>query len=163
MWLLLFSINHLFALTSMVSNIVIKYSFICTQQYVLQTFQLKSSVYSQLNGQTVLFLTIWFNVGHLFAHNLNHKQFYLTHIGPYQMLPLWVGVNLRVMAIKGYSTFPQSSSAGALLSDCLISHPGHLLVMEDGLSLWQRCKWAKENLCVWLWISYCQTYGLHFW
>ena len=30
-------------------------------------------------GQTVLFLTIWLNASHLFAHSFNVKQFYLTH------------------------------------------------------------------------------------
>ena len=47
----------------------------------LLTIQLNISkfVYTLLNGQTVLFLSIWFNISHLFAHNLNVKQFYLTH------------------------------------------------------------------------------------
>ena len=38
-----------------------------------------SFVYTQLNGQTVLFQTIQFNIRHLFALSLNVKQFYLTH------------------------------------------------------------------------------------
>ena len=38
----------------------------------------QSFVYTQLNGQTVLFLTIQYNTNHLFAHNLNVHQFYLT-------------------------------------------------------------------------------------
>ena len=38
----------------------------------------QSFVYTQLNGQRVLFLPIWFNVSHLFAHSLNVKHFYLT-------------------------------------------------------------------------------------
>ena len=33
-------------------------------------------VYTELNDQTILFLTIQFNIGHLFAHSLNFKQFY---------------------------------------------------------------------------------------
>ena len=36
-------------------------------------------VYTQLNGQTVLFLTIQFSISHLLAHGLSVKQFYLTH------------------------------------------------------------------------------------
>ena len=32
-----------------------------------------------LNDQPVLFLTIRFDINHLFAHSLNVKQFYLTH------------------------------------------------------------------------------------
>ena len=36
-------------------------------------------VYTQLIGQKVLFLTIQLNISHLFAHNLNIKQFYVTH------------------------------------------------------------------------------------
>ena len=34
---------------------------------------------SQLNDQTVLFLTIQFSKSHFFAHSLNLKQLYLTH------------------------------------------------------------------------------------
>ena len=37
-----------------------------------------SFIYTQSNGQIRLFLTIWSRVGHLFAHSLNIKQFYLT-------------------------------------------------------------------------------------
>ena len=36
-------------------------------------------VYTPLNDQIVLFLTIQFSLSHLFALNLNLKQFYLTH------------------------------------------------------------------------------------
>ena len=39
----------------------------------------QSFVYTQLNDQTVLFLTIQFSISHLFAHSLNVKQFYLAH------------------------------------------------------------------------------------
>ena len=39
----------------------------------------QSFVYIWLNGQPVLFLSIRFNISHLFAYNLNVKQFYLTH------------------------------------------------------------------------------------
>ena len=33
----------------------------------------------QLNDQTVLFLTIQFNISHFFAHSVNVKPFCLTH------------------------------------------------------------------------------------
>ena len=36
-------------------------------------------VHTQLNDQTVLFLTIQFIINRLFALSLNDKQFYLTH------------------------------------------------------------------------------------
>ena len=36
-------------------------------------------VYTESNGQRVLFLTIRFNISHLFAHSLNVKQLYLIH------------------------------------------------------------------------------------
>ena len=39
----------------------------------------QSFVYTQLNDQTFLFLTIQFNTSHLFSHSLNVKQSYLTH------------------------------------------------------------------------------------
>ena len=39
----------------------------------------KSFVYTQLNDQTVLFLTIQFRISHLLGHILNVKQFYLAH------------------------------------------------------------------------------------
>ena len=35
--------------------------------------------YTQLKDQTVLFITIQFNIICLFAYSLNVKQFYLTH------------------------------------------------------------------------------------
>ena len=38
----------------------------------------QSFVYTQLNEQTVLFLTIQFSLSHLFTLSLNVKQFYLT-------------------------------------------------------------------------------------
>ena len=38
-----------------------------------------SFIYTQLNNQTVLFLTIQFSIRLLFAPSLNVKQFYLNH------------------------------------------------------------------------------------
>ena len=46
-------------------------------------------------------------------------------IGPYQVLLLQVRVDLGVLAVKGHSTFPKSSSiTGTLPSDCLVSYTG---------------------------------------
>ena len=39
----------------------------------------QSFVYTQLNDQTVQFLTIQFSISHLFVLSLNVKQFYSTH------------------------------------------------------------------------------------
>ena len=38
-----------------------------------------SHLFTQLNGQTVLLLTIQFSISHLSVDSLNVKQFYLTH------------------------------------------------------------------------------------
>ena len=38
-----------------------------------------NNVFTQLNSQTALFLTIQFRISHLFAPNLNDKQSYFTH------------------------------------------------------------------------------------
>ena len=38
----------------------------------------QSFLYTLLNDQTVLFLTIHFSISHLFSLSLNIKQFYLT-------------------------------------------------------------------------------------
>ena len=53
--------------------------------------------------RSVLFQTIQFSISHLFTLSLNVKQFYLT-----QVIPLWDRVNLGVIAMKGYSTFPKA-------------------------------------------------------
>ena len=44
-------------------------------------------------------------------------------IGPYQILPIWVKVDPRVMVMKGYSTF---SKASGLEPHCnFVSYSGH--------------------------------------
>ena len=96
--------------------------------YVLLTIQLNMSfVYTQLNDQTVPFLTIQFSISDLFAHSLNVKQFYLTHrtlsdaTTPGQSGP---GSNGK----EGVLYIPKSSSiTGASPSDYLVSYQGHLL------------------------------------
>ena len=48
--------------------------------YVSITIQLHSNhLFIQLKDQTILFLTIHFNVNPLFARSLNVKKFYLTY------------------------------------------------------------------------------------
>ena len=37
-------------------------------------------IYTQWNSQTTLFLTIQFNISHLFAHSLNVEQSYFIHM-----------------------------------------------------------------------------------
>ena len=64
----------------------------------------QSFVYTQVNAETVLFQAIQLSISHLFAPSLNVKQFYL----PYQALPLRVGVDLGVIAMKGYSAFAKA-------------------------------------------------------
>ena len=39
----------------------------------------QSFIYTQLNDQSVLFLTIQFGISHLFALSLNVKQFHLSY------------------------------------------------------------------------------------
>ena len=81
------------------------------------------SVFTQLNDQTILFLTTQFSMSHLFAHSLNVKQFYLTHtsdpIRCYQSEP-WGSGNEGVFCI------PQTSSIIEVLPfDYLVSYLGH--------------------------------------
>ena len=48
------------------------------------------------------------------------KQFYLINrLGPEEVLPLQVRVDLVVMRIKGYSTLPKSSRTGPSPSDAV--------------------------------------------
>ena len=58
----------------------------------------QSFAYTQLNDQAVLFQVIQFSICHLFLYILNVKQ----------ALPLWGRVDLGVMAMMGYSTFPKA-------------------------------------------------------
>ena len=62
----------------------------------------QSLVYTQLTVQTFLFLIIKSSIYHLFAHSLNSQTFLFDPlIGPYQVLPLQVRVDLGAMAMKG--------------------------------------------------------------
>ena len=62
----------------------------------------QSFVYTQLNDQTVLFLIIQFNASHFFKYQ---TVLFDLLIGPFQMLPLWLRVDLGAIAIKRYSIF----------------------------------------------------------
>ena len=122
------------------------YSFICTNRsncchlipiiqfrYAVKEFQVmlciindsikQSFVYTLLYCQTVLLLTIWFNVSRLFAHSLNVSYFNAL-IASYQVLLLEVRVDLWAMAMKGYPVFPWAPLIGASPSDGLKSYVG---------------------------------------
>ena len=94
-----------------------------------------SFAYTQLNYQTVLFLTIPFNISHLSAHSLNKKQFYLTLSGvtiPDESEPE-SNNNERELCI------PQISKAEALPSDFLTPYPEYS--WRGDLASLQRCSW----------------------
>ena len=82
--------------------------------------QLKSFVYTQLNDQTIIFLTIWFNVSHLFPLSLNVKKFYLTidRILSGATTPgrNWFGSNRNEEVLH----IPQSSTDWSLTIRCFI-------------------------------------------
>ena len=63
----------------------------------------QSFVYTQLNDQTVLFLTIQFNISHLFTQSLNVKQFCFTLSGTNTK----VRVDLGAMAMTGTPCSPK--------------------------------------------------------
>ena len=88
--------------------------------YVSLTIKLDSHLRIQLNGQRVLFQTIQFNIGHLFAHSLNVKLFYLTHredtIRCYHSGLEWTWDQWQCFCIS------QSSRIGSSPSGCLVSY-----------------------------------------
>ena len=66
----------------------------------------QSFAYIHLNGKRLLFLSIQFHVSQFFQHCLNGQAVLTdTSIGPYQVLPLQIRMDLRAMAIKVYFTF----------------------------------------------------------
>ena len=109
-----------------ISNIVGYLMPILVYTYILNIWFVNTFCrYTQLNDQTVLFLTIQSSIKHLFNHGLNIKQFYLTHR---KVLPLWARVDLGVISMKGYSTFPKAPVViRASQSDCLMLYPGQSL------------------------------------
>ena len=69
----------------------------------------QSFLYSQLNDQTVLFLTSLFSTSFVFIQ-LKCPTLLLDPLGePYQVLPLWARVDLGVMTMKEYSAFPKAT------------------------------------------------------
>ena len=80
------------------------------------SIKLQSFLYTQQNGQTVLFQTIQFCKSHLFIWILNVKQFYLLPLLP-------PGSNGN----KGVLHIPQIAKTGDSPSDCLLSYSGHTL------------------------------------
>ena len=72
------------------------------------SIQHQTFVYIQLKDQTVLFQSIQFSISHLFALSLNVKLVFKPYIGPYQVLPLRARVNLKAIAMKGYSALSKS-------------------------------------------------------
>ena len=70
--------------------------------------QTKPFVYTQSNGQRVLFLTIRFNINRLFAHLLNITFMFDPYNGPYEVLPLRVRVDMEAMTMKKYSILPNA-------------------------------------------------------
>ena len=79
-----------------------------------------SFVYTQLNHQTVLFLTIRYNASHLFAHSLNVKQFYLTH----REDPIWCNYYSRTRSngSEGLLYIPQSSISTEVINQIVLCH-----------------------------------------
>ena len=90
------------------NNRIQHYSFVSTQLtsasycYVSSPIQLNiNHLFTQLNVQTFLFLTIRFNVSHLFANCLNVKEFYRTLSG----VTTLGQSGTAAMAMKEYAIF----------------------------------------------------------
>ena len=110
------------------NNSIQHYSFICTQfqtEVCITNNSIKHPpfVYTRLNGQTVLFLTIQFIKSTQFKYQ---TVLFNPLIGPDQGLPFCVRVNLGVMAMKTVH-IPQSARTRNSPSDCLMSYPRHSL------------------------------------
>ena len=80
----------------------------------------KSTISPQLNDQTILFLTIQFNISHFLGHSLNVKQFYRTLSGANTLSQNGPGSNGN----EGVFHIPQSSMTEASPSDSLVSYLG---------------------------------------
>ena len=104
------------------------------------TIKHQSFVYTQLNDQTVLFLTIQVSISHLFTLSLNVKQFYLTD-------RTLLGVTTTGQSGPGSNSnkklllhIPKAPVLLEPLSDYLVLYPGNLL--EGGLTPLERCSWC---------------------
>ena len=65
-------------------------------------------MFTQLNDQTVLLLTIQFSLSHSFAQIKCQTVLFDLLLGPCQVLLLWVIVDSGVMVTKEYSVFPKA-------------------------------------------------------
>ena len=95
-------------------------------------------MFTQLNGQTVLFLTIQFSISYLFAHSLKVRQFYFTHR---ENLSGFITLGQSRPGSdrnEGLLSIPQGSRTRALPSDNLISYQRHSFVVGD-LTALQKC------------------------
>ena len=115
----------------MVSSIVIYQS-----QFDIKYIRHQLFVHTQLSGKTVLFLTIQFNISHLFAHSLDDKQFYLTP-GP---KPIRIREDLGATAMRGTQLSPKAPEQKRLQSDSLLSYQKTRL--KWALPLW------RDAICV---------------
>ena len=77
-----------------------------------------SFVYTRVNGQRVLFLTIQFNESYLFARSLNAKEFYLNH---------------RYDPIRCYHSGSGDMEEIVMKEDSTLTHPRHLVVSFQDL------------------------------
>ena len=122
----------------MVTSIAIQhYLFGCIQLNCFQelltitnnSIKNQSFVYIQLNDQTLLFQPSQSSISFVCFQFKCQAVLFDPYIGPYQVLPLQARVDLGVMAMKGYSTFPQSSSiTGTSPSDCFVSYSRTLVM-----------------------------------
>ena len=137
--LVLWHINHFRLFNAKSSSYInIKYIwfvnlFFCTQLnrskycYVSLTIQLNNFfVYTQLNDQTVLFLTIRYGIHHVFAVGLNVKQFYLTHrLDPTRCCHSGSEWTMEEWPWRAYPIFQSSSITEGSSSDCWVSYLGY--------------------------------------
>ena len=72
-------------------------------------FYIAEWFYTHLNDQIVLFLIIQFSISHLFAQFKCQTVLLDPLIGPYQVLPFLVRVDLGAMAMKGFSKYSKAS------------------------------------------------------
>ena len=114
------------------NNSIQHYSFICTVKWfqVLlcitnNSIKHKSFVYKKLNVQTVLFLAIQFSMSLVCTQFKCQTVLFDPKIRPYQVLPLWVRLDLGAMAMKGYSTFPKAPT---------LLEPHHQIVLDMTLN-----------------------------
>ena len=120
-----------------------------------------SFVYTQLNNQTVIFLTIQFNINHLFALIKFQTVLINPYIGPCRgaTTPGQSGPgndgNEEILCI------PQSSSiTKASPSDCLMPYPGHTLgrvlpLCRDAVGVFYSPSRLGKCVCVCVFVGIC--------